>query len=355
MPGLDGFQTVAHLRALDAPPAHIVMISSSGDESVAERARKEGLDGCLGKPISTSTLLDMIGTLLGRSAAPEVAPLRAGASDDESVLAQLRGHRVLLVEDNELNQIVASDLLSLAAGMQIDVAANGAEALERLRARHYDVVLMDVHMPQMDGYETTRRIRTRFSGDVLPVIAMTANATPRDREACLASGMNDFVTKPFEPARLFGVLGHWLSLRAVPMRDTVSDDAPTGGLSIELGLSYCLGRPELYEKIAQRYLLAWADVPGSMREALVKGHPEQLAFAAHSLVSSAGTIGAKALSELARALELSIEAGEHREWERLVNEIDDEGRVVSLALEAHLVSRGVQEAGPGADGNVPLT
>jgi signal transduction histidine kinase/CheY-like chemotaxis protein/HPt (histidine-containing phosphotransfer) domain-containing protein len=350
MPGLDGFQTAARLRALDTPPAHIVMISASGDESVAERARELGLDGCLGKPISASTLRNMIVSLLGGSPAPAAAPAQGPTPDEASVLVRLRGHRVLLVEDNELNQIVASDLLSSVAAMQVDVVPSGAEALERLQSRQYDAVLMDVQMPLMDGYETTRRIRATFSAEALPIIAMTAHATSRDREACLAAGMNDYVTKPVDPARLFAVLGHWLGQPSAARRADASDDAPKRGLSVELGLSHCLGRPDLYEKIAQRYLQTWPEVPRSMREALSDGNLDQVAFVAHSLVSTAGIVGAPVLSDLARALHLSIEAGERDEWMRLVEEIDREGALVCQALEAYQVSRGVQGQRPGGGG-----
>ncbi len=334
MPGLDGFQTARQLRALDVRPAHIVMISAGGDESVARRAHEEGLDGSLGKPINASMLLDTLASLLGRQLPPSDAQPRATPSDDAAVMARLRGRRVLVVEDNEVNQIVASDLLSSAADVEVDVAGSGAEAIERVGARRYDAVLMDVQMPVMDGFEATRRIRANFSAEKLPVIAMTAHATARDREACLGAGMNDYVTKPFAPAHLFAVLARWLGPRVDPL-----NDLSERGLSVELGLSRCLGRHDLYAKVGRRYLQGWKGMPQSMREALAKGEPDQVAFMAHSLVSTASTIGALALSEMARALQLSIEAGEQDEWTRLVDAIDSEGTVVSEALRVHLASR----------------
>jgi signal transduction histidine kinase/CheY-like chemotaxis protein len=339
MPGLDGFETAARLRALAAAPAHIVMISASGDESVAARAREQALSGCLGKPISESTLLDTIVGLLGRAPAPGAEAPVAPPSDGPARGARLRGRRVLLVEDNDFNQIVASDLLGAVAGMVVDVASSGPEALARLGAAHYDLVLMDVQMPLMDGYETTRRIRSEFSRETLPIIAMTAHATLRDRQACLEAGMNDYITKPFEPESLFAMMALWLERRAEDRPAIAPDDAPAGGLSVELGLSRCLGRADLYAKICRRYLEAWEDVPASMRAALAQGRPDQLAFAAHSLVSTAGTIGAPALSELARALQLSVEAGERQAWTQLVDAIDREGARVSQALEAYLAPR----------------
>jgi HPt (histidine-containing phosphotransfer) domain-containing protein len=126
-----------------------------------------------------------------------------------------------------------------------------------------------------------------------------------------------------------------------------SAEPPKSGLSVNLGMSHCLGRPDLYEKIAQRYLQTWPGVPRSMREGLSKGKPDQVAFAAHALISTAGIVGAPALSDLARALHLSIEAGERHEWMRLVDEIDKEGALVGHALEAYLASREVQVTDSG--------
>jgi signal transduction histidine kinase len=123
----------------------------------------------------------------------------------------LRGARLLLVEDNELNRIVATDLLTHVAGARVEIATNGQEALDRLeRDAPYDAVLMDVQMPVLDGYEATRRLRrdTRFVA--LPIIAMTAHASQADREKCLDAGMNGFISKPFEPVELFAVLRRWI-------------------------------------------------------------------------------------------------------------------------------------------------
>jgi CheY-like chemotaxis protein len=143
-------------------------------------------------------------------AATAPVPRAAGLGDDAQVMATLRGRRVLLVEDNDVNQLVARELLGEVAGMLVDVASNGPQALEAVRAGTYDAVLMDVQMPQMDGYETTRRLRSEPAHAALPVIAMTAHATVQDREQCRLAGMNDYLTKPVEPRTLFAVLARWL-------------------------------------------------------------------------------------------------------------------------------------------------
>ncbi len=126
-------------------------------------------------------------------------------------IEKLRGRHILLVEDNDINQMVASELLSSLAGMRVTVACNGSQAIEILQAQLVDIVLMDVQMPQMDGYETTRHIRIDPAFAKLPIIAMTAHATTLDRELCLASGMNDYVSKPFDPQALIAVLCNWIA------------------------------------------------------------------------------------------------------------------------------------------------
>ncbi|MCR5885839.1 ATP-binding protein [Rhizobacter sp. J219] len=132
----------------------------------------------------------------------------------EGNMAVLQGARLLLVEDNELNRIVACDLLTNVAGAVVEIATNGREAIDTLeRSLAFDAVLMDVQMPGMDGYEATRLIRQDARWRELPIIAMTAHATPSDQEKCLRAGMNGFITKPFEPVELFSLLRHWVEMR----------------------------------------------------------------------------------------------------------------------------------------------
>lgn len=140
----------------------------------------------------------------------QAAPLPAGSLTDEAcVTRDFSGARILLVEDEPINRLVAQELLG-SAGLQVDVAENGCQALSRLVDAAYDLVLMDVQMPEMDGLEATRRIRNMAEYAQLPIIAMTANAFTEDRDRCLAAGMNDFLPKPVEPEAMFGTLRRWL-------------------------------------------------------------------------------------------------------------------------------------------------
>ena len=267
MPGMDGFDVVRALRddPLPGAPPAILLVTAYGDEDIVREAAKHALAGCLAKPVSASTLLDAINGACGpqrvgpspadpgRAPGAPITPI-AGARDEAP--AALRGRRVLLVEDNELNRFVATELLCDVAGMEVTLAGNGHEALEHLRDARFDLVLMDIQMPGMDGLQATRLIRADPSLEGLPVIAMTAHAFARDREQSRAAGMNDHVSKPFEPAQLFEVMLRWL--RPAVGHEAASaptESAPAGPIvDFELGLRRCLGRPELYQKVLGRYL-----------------------------------------------------------------------------------------------------
>jgi CheY-like chemotaxis protein len=190
MPGCDGFELAQRIRRSPTlqPPPRMVLVTAYGDERLGRRAVEERLDGCLAKPVSASSLLDAIVTAFGAQAASAAA---AEAASQAAAPALLRGRRVLLVEDNEYNQIVAGELLSAVAGMQVTLATQGQEAVDRIRAERFDVVLMDVQMPVMDGYQATALVRQDPALARLPIVAMTAHAMAGDREKCLSVGMND--------------------------------------------------------------------------------------------------------------------------------------------------------------------
>jgi two-component system sensor histidine kinase/response regulator len=219
MPSLDGIETSKRILALPdlAISPHLVMVTAYGREDVLKQAEKNGLENVLIKPVTSSTLFDTI-----------VGVLRADQETNGHVevapsfeIARTRGTRVLLVEDNEINQEVAIGLLEDAA-IQVDLAENGEIAVRMSRQNDYDVVLMDMQMPVMDGIEATREIRSDPRLRNLPIIAMTANAMATDREKCLDAGMNDHIGKPIDPDQLFSVLLRWAGRRDVDARSEAS-------------------------------------------------------------------------------------------------------------------------------------
>jgi len=205
MPEMDGFRLAAEIKANPAfGNAVIMMLSSSGFRGDSARCRSLGLSAYLTKPVKQSQLLDAI--LLALGTAPDKtneAPLITRHS-----LAQARGRfSVLLAEDNVINQKLAARILE-NRGHKVTIAGNGQEALEALETGHFDVILMDVQMPVLDGFQATGRIREgeRGSDRHIPIVAMTAHAMKGDREKCLASGMDDYVTKPLKPVDLLKTL-----------------------------------------------------------------------------------------------------------------------------------------------------
>ncbi len=210
MPILDGIETskrILSLSDLSIPP-HLVMVTAYGREDVLKQAEESGLENVLIKPVTSSTLFDTIIAVLRIH--PEAIDQVQIAPSFE--IARTRGTRVLLVEDNEINQEVAIGLLEDAA-IQVDLAENGEIAVRMAQESDYDAVLMDMQMPVMDGIEATRAIRSDPRFQNLPIIAMTANAMAADREQCLKAGMNDHIGKPIDPDQLFSVLLRWVGRR----------------------------------------------------------------------------------------------------------------------------------------------
>ena len=203
MPGIDGMEATRRITAagfVKNPPAVILMSAFGGDGTERADARAAGAAEFLMKPITASTLADAIIRIFSPDLLPEMVE-RQRVSEAST---GLRGARVLLAEDNEINQQIAVELLQ-GAGVEVVVASNGREAIEKLAApsARFDMVLMDIQMPEMDGYEATRRIRSQPWGASLPIIAMTAHALEEERRKALETGMDGHISKPIDPDAMF--------------------------------------------------------------------------------------------------------------------------------------------------------
>ncbi|MDC0709428.1 response regulator [Stigmatella sp. ncwal1] len=307
MPGLDGIETSRRLRHRQEPVPLPTVIMASMDERplVVQQAQEAGIQAYVNKPVTASTLLDAVQRALGHPSTQfRAAPQRREAAS-QSALRHLRGARLLLVEDNRLNQEVALHFLR-RAGLKVDVAAHGAEALERLEQGAYEAVLMDCQMPVMDGYEATRRIRSMARFAHLPIIAMTANALEGDRERSLKAGMNDHLSKPIDVNHLYQTLGRWIAPGS--WTEEGPPEAPVGTshpqhVNMDSALINLDGDVGLYRTVAELFL---GDAPDSWAQFLVAwndGDRERATRAAHTLKSLAANIGAEILRDHAKALE----------------------------------------------------
>ena len=320
------------------------MVTAYGREEVLKQAEESGFENVLIKPVTSSILFDTAVVALGADG-ERTETVQAGPSFD---IERMRGARILLVEDNEINQEVAMGQLEDAEAF-VDLAENGEVALRMIRDNDYDVVLMDMQMPVMDGIEATRIIRSNPSFESLPIIAMTANAMASDRILCLEAGMNDHIAKPIDPDQLFGVLLRWLkrgdgdakSLTTVPPPQVSDGHARTvelaiPGIDVRAGLKRTGGNPRRYEILLRKFAEQQSTAIAAMRDALSSGDRATAERTAHSLKGAAGTLGANALSEAAAKAETAIKTG---------HGVDDAVRALSIALE--LCAREPADDSPG--------
>ncbi|MEO5351653.1 MAG: response regulator [Magnetococcus sp. XQGC-1] len=323
MPGMDGVATVRALQqnaALAHPPL-VIMLTAYGREDAIQAAGDLEIREFLSKPVSASSLLDALMQALGREA---VSGRRANQrlEEEQEAVQHLRGARVLLVEDNEINQELALELLT-TAGMVVEVANNGLEALEKLAGGAFDGVLMDVQMPVMDGYTATQEIRKQAAWQPLPVIAMTANAMAGDREKAIAAGMNDHIAKPINVREMFTSMARWIApsaqaggnLAQTPARQQEEPlpDLPAAlpGIDLQEGLARCNGDVALYRRLLGKFLDNQAAVLERVRGELERGAREDAVRQLHTLRGVAGTLGAQALQQAAQMLESALQAGDH--------------------------------------------
>jgi two-component system sensor histidine kinase/response regulator len=359
--GIDGVETARRIKALKIPAAHMVMVTGYDTDSLLPLATAVGIDQVLLKPVNPAKLAEaLMSFYVDASDAHGLATEPQGQSLLDLV-SSIAGSNILLVEDNEINQLVATELLA-EGNVNVEVANHGKEALDMILARpnHWDVVLMDMQMPVMDGVTATIEVRKKISAEQLPIVAMTANAMVQDKEKCMAAGMQDFVTKPIDPDVLWETLLRVIRPKAKVQESieltkvsqtqpdaTVSDATPpvteanastpsvttsglakatgttskavtpvgtdrfvlpTGipGLDSELGLRRVSGKIALYETILRKYISSQTTVIDELRSAVTQQDFELAKRLAHTTKGVSGNIGATEVQGIAAEIEAGL-------------------------------------------------
>ena len=296
MPGMDGWELAQRIRNQPSVTPIIVMVTAHGRSALAKRLQSERslLNGFLTKPVTPSMLRDAI---CNAEAGRSIETVQAAQAQ---TTLRLAGLRLLVVDDNPMNQQIARELL-VRDGARVDVADGGVQGLAMAAASAYDAILMDIQMPGMDGYACTRALRASAANRVTPVIAMTANVTSSDREACLAAGMNDHVGKPIAiDSMARALLLH--CRRPAPVPAAPGD----GGSDLAQALARLGGNAELYVALAQTYAGEAAQFMPSLRAALARPDAPAAANILHTFKNAAGIIGATALQNCAADLEAGL-------------------------------------------------
>jgi two-component system, sensor histidine kinase and response regulator len=306
MPEMDGFALAEYIkRHPDFRAATVMMLSSAGQRGDAARCRELGVSAYLTKPVRQGELMDAILAALGTRAKAE-----AQSSPELVTRHSLRESRhrlsILLAEDNAVNQLVAVRLLE-KCGHTVTVAANGKKTLEVLEHASFDLILMDIQMPEMNGWEATQAIREkeRSSGRHIPIVAMTAHAMKGDEEKCLAVGMDDYLTKPIRTAELMRVLERIGTRKAAAegSEATVPGHLENSAVDVAGTLERLDGDRELFDELVQVFRSECPTVVEEIRGALARGDAAALEHAAHALKGSSSQVGALAVSAVAMDIE----------------------------------------------------
>ena len=309
MPEVEGIEVAERILQLNlAVVPKLVMVSAYGREEVMSKASTI-VDAFLIKPVNPSVLVDTVARLVKLPEKTAKTTMMAG----ESLLVAMPKGRILLVEDNEINRQVARELLE-RMGLEVVMATNGAEAVKILRKEDYDLVFMDIQMPEMDGYQATRVIRDSLRKDKLIIIAMTAHAMAGDRERCLRAGMNDHIAKPLSPEALRQMVRYWLQVGETDVHHCVTIEPAGGtlpalilpGIDVKAGLERLQGNQPLYEKLLADFYQYQKEDLVHLYGLLETGKWQEASHLLHTLRGVAGNLGAIRLQQLAATLEKAL-------------------------------------------------
>jgi PAS domain S-box-containing protein len=316
MPGMDGLQAAAAIRREVSAGQHqpvVIMVTAYEREQIERDARSEVVDAVLTKPATASTLFNSIMDALSRRGRISAPPKRVKA-----VARRLAGFQLLVVDDSEINREVAQRILE-SEGAEVELAGDGKEALDAIARdpSRFDVILMDVQMPEMDGYEATRQIRSTPVMSALPIIALTAGAFKRQQEAALSAGMNAFVAKPFEVDELVSVIcqmapervrtWHKPSSTTVSAEPTVAEIDPQV-LNVEKGLTYWNDDTK-YRRYLGQFSREYAQAGETVAEMLRQGNNDKASAYLHKMRGAAGSLMLPGIAAISTEIEMALEDG----------------------------------------------
>jgi CheY-like chemotaxis protein len=311
MPQMDGFETAEHIiRNISSDyQERIIIITAYDNDLIRKQAEELGLKHFLTKPISVSTLFNALVNLRDFQKIPLKTQVLNQAKVDP--LANISYAKILLAEDNQMNQQIVKDLLQ-HYNLAIDIAEDGEQAIAKIKQTDYQLVFMDIQMPKMDGYQATRIIREDLQKTQLPIVAMTAHAMKNEVDKCLNSGMNDHLSKPIDPAKLFATLLKWIPAIALPAEPNANqpiiDYAVLAGLSsviaVEKGLFYVNYNQALYYQLLENFYREQS----LLLKNLQMPTPDfaTLRDKVHALKGLAGSLGMETLFNQAALLEQAL-------------------------------------------------
>ena len=359
MPDIDGEELGRRIQENPAiQSTRLVMITSLGRRGDAARLEQIGFSGYLSKPFRQSQLRECLALVMGRQDRLQTRPASGLVTRHTVKETRKNNAHILLAEDNSTNQLVALKILE-KLGYRADIVANGREAIDALTRTTYDLVLMDCQMPEMDGFEASRRIRRGEAGasrSGIPIIALTAYAMKGDRERCLGAGMNDYLAKPIQPEALAGILERWLGETldergaAGASLETPSLDKPGEGSSVQTGetsdmataeamvfdrdgfLNRIMGDVGLAREVVDCFL---GDMPAQIRRlktAIAAGDGGLAGQQAHRIKGAASNVGGMALYGVAKSMELAGKAGDLNTLGSLMPRLEGQFEVLKESL-----------------------
>ncbi|WP_051310812.1 transporter substrate-binding domain-containing protein [Zooshikella ganghwensis] len=310
MPDTDGIDASYHIKQMQqlVHTPVIIMVTAYGREEVMRQAQ-ETVDAFLIKPVSPSVLLETILRTFGKGKL-QTHPRQRSLTPENATLQ--RSGNVLLVEDNDINQQVAKELLE-GMGLTVTIAGNGLEAINAVKQKTFDLVFMDIQMPEMDGYQATTYLRNDPEYQQLPIVAMTAHAMAGDKERCIAAGMDDHLPKPLDPDALAQVVSYWLGSHHSSGKGEVYQEADQvilpeslPGIDIKIGLSRLVNNRRLYLKLLHDFVRQLNDAESTVQHAYANDDWETILYQVHTLKGVAGNIGAIQLQRTAHELEKAL-------------------------------------------------